>query len=163
MTHCAHLYAAGLVRMKWFILCSLATHQQRNTQYMNWSQSVLHNLQAAITWVLRMLIKFFQYVLLLFFSSKTMLELLECDGHLKACRWLKSTKLCVHCREIHVHGELWGSPPGDVFCFDVLHCRQMNGHMESLGGGGGPLDMLKDTCEALGASAWWTGFRFRWQ
>ena len=43
-------------------------------------------------------------------------------------------------------------PPRDVFCFDVCHCSQiqMNGHMESRGGGGGgPLDMLKDTCRAL--------------
>lgn len=48
------------------------------------------------------------------------------------------------------------SSPGDVFCFEVLHCSQMNGHMESQGcrwgvgwgGGGGPLDMLKDTCGA---------------
>lgn len=26
--------------------------------------------------------------------------------------------------------------PGDVFCFDVLHCSQMNGHMESQRGRG---------------------------
>lgn len=42
-------------------------------------------------------------------------------------------------------------PPGDVFCFDVLHCSKMNGHMESRRRGWrGPLDMLKDTCGALG-------------
>lgn len=44
-------------------------------------------------------------------------------------------------------------PPGDVLCFDVSHCSQMNGHMESRvrwGGGGRveALDMLKDTCGA---------------
>lgn len=50
---------------------------------------------------------------------------------------------------------LRGFPPGDVFCFDVSHCGLMNDHMESWGGGGGgawgSLDMLKDTCGALGA------------
>lgn len=48
---------------------------------------------------------------------------------------------------------LRGFPPGDVFCFDVSCCGLMNDHMESLGGGGGALDMLKDTCGALGAPA----------
>lgn len=42
-------------------------------------------------------------------------------------------------------------PPRGVFCFVVLHCSRMNGHMESrVGGGeGAALDMLKDTCGAL--------------
>lgn len=45
-----------------------------------------------------------------------------------------------------------GLPPGDVFYFDVSRCGLMNDHMESWGEGwGGPLDMLKDTCGALGA------------
>ena len=43
-----------------------------------------------------------------------------------------------------------GFSPGDVFCFDVLRCGRMNGHMESRGWRRGPLDMLKDTCGALG-------------
>lgn len=47
---------------------------------------------------------------------------------------------------------LRGFPPGDVFCFDVSRCGLMNDHMESWGRGwGGSLDMLKDTCGALGA------------